>query len=269
VKRRDRRTVLKSGIGAAVAAPALLTVAQAQPAPKTYVLVHGAWHGGWCWRDVAALLRAQGHRVTTPTQTGLGERRHLLSKGITLDTFIADIVNHIEAEELNDVILVGHSFAGSSISGTADRLGARIRHLVYLDSLIIQSGSIPFSILSPEVVASRRKLVAEQGQGLFLPVPAPSSFGIPEGHPGYDWVKRRMTPHPAGTFESPLHLSNPVGNGRPCTYIMCTNPVYAPLEGARQWARQQKGWGWREIASGHDAMVMAPEALARMLAQIG
>jgi len=270
VQQRDRRNVLTSGVAGTVVASSLLTggAAQSQPAPKTFVLVHGAWHGGWCWRDVAAALRQQGHRVTTPTQTGLGERKHLLSKDITLDTFTADIVNHIEAEELSDVILVGHSFAGTTITGAADRLGTRIRHLVYLDSLIIQNGNNPFSVLPPDVVASRRKLVAEQGQGFFLPNPSPSVFGIPDGHPGYDWVRRRMTPHPASTFESPLNLKNPIGNGRPCTYIQCTNPVYAPMEGVRQWVKKQKGWTWLEIATGHDAMVLAPDELARMLGTI-
>lgn len=91
-------------------------------ATKTYVLVHGAWHGGWCWRDVAAALGADGHRVTTPTQTGVGERAHLLSKDITVETFVTDIVSHIEAEDLSDAILVGHSFGGVSITGAADRL---------------------------------------------------------------------------------------------------------------------------------------------------
>jgi len=118
---------------------------------RTYVLVHGAWHGGWCWRDVAALLRAQGHRVTTPTLTGLGERRHLMSRDITLDTFVADILNHIEAEELDDIILVGHSHAGIAISGVADRIPERIRHLVYLDAVILESGVTAFDMLPPEV----------------------------------------------------------------------------------------------------------------------
>src|SRR5689334_9251064 len=139
-----------------------------QPSGKTYVLVHGAWHGGWCWRDVAQALRQVGHRVSTPTQTGLGERNHLLSKDITLDTFALDIVNHIEADELNDVILVGHSFAGTSISGVADRIPGRIRHLVYLDSVILENGQSPFSVLPADVVAARRKLVAEQGKGIFI-----------------------------------------------------------------------------------------------------
>ncbi|WP_292548201.1 alpha/beta fold hydrolase [Mesorhizobium sp.] len=99
---------------------------------KTYVLVHGAWHGGWCWRDVAANLRKMGCHVTTPTQTGVGERAHLLCKDITPDTFVTDIVNHIVTEELSDVILVGHSLGGISITGAADRIPDHISHLVYL-----------------------------------------------------------------------------------------------------------------------------------------
>ncbi len=104
----DRRSVLELGLIGAATGSFPLTVAEiaaAQSSSKTYVLVHGAWHGGWCWKEVAEGLRGMGHRVSTPTQTGLGERKHLLSKDITLDMFVADIVNHIESEELDDVIL--------------------------------------------------------------------------------------------------------------------------------------------------------------------
>ena len=111
-----------------------------QPAGKTYVLLHGAWHGGWCWRPVAEGLQARGHRVFTPTQTGLGERSHLLSRDITLDVFVADLANVFESEDLADVVLVGHSFGGLAISGVADRMPERILHLVYLDSLILEDG---------------------------------------------------------------------------------------------------------------------------------
>jgi pimeloyl-ACP methyl ester carboxylesterase len=210
-----------------------------------------------------------GHRVSTPTQTGVGERKHLLSKDITLDTFVADVVNHIEAEELNDVILVGHSFGGASITGAADKIPNRIRHLVYLDGGILENGKSVFSTLPPDVVAARRKIVAEQGQGIFIPPPAPTAFGIPENHPSADWVKRRLTPHPVGTYDSPLWIDNPVGNGRPRTYIVCTNPIYGPLEATRQWVKKQEDWKWQEIATGHDAPVLAPAELARMLAAIG
>jgi pimeloyl-ACP methyl ester carboxylesterase len=265
----DRRSLVQAGVAAAALSLAAAGTTSAQSSGKSYVLVHGAWHGGWCWKEVADALRGMGHRVSTPTQTGLGERRHLLSKDITLQTFAADVINHIEAEELSDVILVGHSFGGTSITGAADKIADRIRHLVYLDSVILQNGSSVFSTLPPDVVAARRKAVAEVGQGIFIPPPPPTAFGIPETHASADWVRRRLTPHPVGTYESPLQIDKPVGNRRPRTYIACTNPIYGPLEAARQWVKKQEDWTWQEIATGHDAMVTAPSELARMLAAIG
>ncbi len=263
-----RRSLLRAGLTAAALFP-LHTSAAPRRAAKTFVLVHGAWHGGWCWREVAQGLLDMGHSVSAPTQTGLGERRHLIAKDITLDTFIADVANHIETEELDQVILVGHSFGGVTITGVADKIPDRIRHLVYLDSTILQNGQTVFDVLPPDVVAARRKLAADQGNGIFLPAPAITAFGIPEGHRLASWVKRRMTPHPINTFESPRTLQHPVGHGRPCTYITCTDPIYAPLEGVRQWAKKQTGWNLREIGTAHDAMVTAPKELARMLADIG
>jgi pimeloyl-ACP methyl ester carboxylesterase len=236
--------------------------------PKTYMLLHGAWHGAWCWRLVADDLRARGHNVFTPTQTGVGERRHLLSRDITLDVFIADLTNVFEMEELQDVILVGHSFGGLPISGVADRMPERIRHLVFLDSTILENGQTPFSVLPPDVVAERRRQVAGEGNGVAIPVPKVDAFGVPADHPRADWVRRHLTPHPVSTYESVLTLAYPVGNGGPHTYIHCTDPVYEPLENVRQWVKRQKGWQWQEIATGHDAMVTAPSELARILADI-
>lgn len=236
--------------------------------PKTYVLVHGAWHGGWCWREVADLLRARGHRVFTPTLTGLGERRHHMSRDISLATFVADVAGVIEAEELEDVILVGHSHGGAVISGVADAMPERIRTLVYLDATILQNGESAFGVLPAEVVEERRRKVAEGG-GLAMPVPEVTAFGVPVDHPRADWVRRRLTPHPVGSYESPLALAHPVGNGRPCTYISCTDPLYLPLQPARDWARAQPGWAWRELRTGHDAMVLEPEALAGLLEEAG
>jgi pimeloyl-ACP methyl ester carboxylesterase len=233
----------------------------------TFVLVHGAWHGGWCWRGVADRLRAEGHRVFTPTCTGLGERAHLMSREITLDTFTADIAGVIEAEELEAVVLVGHSFGGNPTSGVADRMKERLRHLVYLDAIVVEPGKAPFDSLPPDVVAGRRKAAAESSGGLSLPNPPVSAFGVPEG-PDAEWVRRRLTPHPISTYESKLNIEGPVGNGLPRTYIHCTQPSYAALEGSRQWVKAQEGWRWREIATGHDAMVSAPGELARMLAGI-
>ncbi|HJS87604.1 MAG TPA: alpha/beta fold hydrolase [Acetobacteraceae bacterium] len=112
---------------------------------------NGSWCGGWFFDPVADRLRAQAHRVFTPTQTGLGERSHLLSREVTLDTFITDLANVIEWEELRDVILVGHSFAGGPITGVADRMPDRLRRVVYLDAIILQNGQSFLSTLPPKL----------------------------------------------------------------------------------------------------------------------
>jgi pimeloyl-ACP methyl ester carboxylesterase len=263
----ERRDVLKgaaiaglaAGIGGAVQAEA------AEETARTFVLVHGAWHGGWCWVRVAGRLRALGHTVYTPTQTGLADRKHLLSKDITLDTFTRDIANLIEAEELSDIVLVGHSFGGLAISGVADLMPDRIRRLVYLDSLIVEGGKSPLSALSPEIVAARKKLAEETSGGVSLPPPPPAAFGVSDPKDA-EWLKRRMTPHPFGTYLSTLNIKGPAGNGLPRTYLACTNPIYTALEGVRQWVKAQEGWRWREIAAAHDAMVTEPGELTRILA---
>lgn len=263
----NRREMMQLAAGATAATSAGVATSSAQGAKQTFVLIHGAWHGGWCWSRVADRLRAAGHTVFTPTCTGLGERAHLLSRDITLDTFTKDIAGVIEAEELRDVVLVGHSFGGNPTSGVAELMPDRIRHLVYLDSLMVEPGKSPFESLPPDVVAARRKAAQETSGGLSLPNPAPSVFGVPDG-PDADWVKRRLTPHPIGTYESKLPIKGPVGNNLPRTYIHCTNPSYPALQASRQWVKAQSGWRWMEIATGHDAMVMAPDELARMLTGI-
>lgn len=230
-----------------------------------FVLVHGGFHGGWCWRLVADRLNAMGHRVTCPTSTGLGERRHLLRADLSLDTLVHDLVNHLQAEELSDVVLVGHSFGGLSISGAADRVPQRIRHLVYLDSLIIQPGQTPFDALPDDVVAQRRQSCKVfDGVRCFPPMPV-TAFGIPPDHPNAAWVLRQLTPQPESLYDSVLALDNPVGNGLPCTYIACTRPLLASVASSQAWARSQPGWRYIEIDACHDVMVTEPERLATML----
>jgi pimeloyl-ACP methyl ester carboxylesterase len=261
----NRRDALILAAAAGVAGGAGTT--RAQETGSTFVLVHGAWHGGWCWRRVSDRLRAAGHRVFTPTCTGLGERAHLLSREITLDTFAKDVAGVIEAEELRNVILVGHSFGGLPISGVAEMMADRIRHLVYLDSLVVQPGKSPFDGLPPDIVATRIKAAEETSGGLSLPTPPPSVFGVTD-EADAAWIKRRLTPHPLGTYKSPLNIKNPVGNGLPRTYISCTSPAYTALDGVKAWVKQQPGWTWAEIATGHNAMVTAPDELTRMLVGI-
>jgi pimeloyl-ACP methyl ester carboxylesterase len=231
--------------------------------PKTFVLVHGAWHGGWCWGEVATLLRGRGHRVLTPTQTGLAERSHLISTTITLDTFIEDVANVLKWEDLRDVILVGHSFGASTISGVADRMKERIARLIYLDGLMLESGQTPFSVPAREIVEARIKAAQESSGGVSVPAPPASAFGVLDARQAA-WLEARLTAQPLSVFMSPLVLDHPVGNGLPVRYIVCTAPVYGPLEASRRWVRAQ-GWHITEIETGHDAMVSAPQRLADLL----
>jgi pimeloyl-ACP methyl ester carboxylesterase len=257
----DRRSFLAAtaGVAAAAAAPATAVAAPA----KTFVLVHGAWHGGWCWSKVASILRGRGHSVFTPTQTGLGERSHLLSKSIDLDVFITDIANVLKWEDLNDVVLVGHSFGGNAVSGVADRMRDRIRSLVYLDAVVLENGQSVFSQLPKDVVEARTKAAQETSGGLSIPAPPPSAFGITDAAQAQS-VASRLTPHPFYTYVSPLKLENKVGNALPASYIVCTDPIYKVLETSRNWVKAA-GWKMVEIRAGHDAMVIAPERLAELL----
>ncbi len=226
------------------------------------VLVHGAWHGGWCWRDVAARLRAHGHTVFTPTLTGLGERAHLLRADTGLVTCIDDISHVVEAEELQQVVLVGHSFAGPVITGVADRMPDRLQQLIYLDALVAQHGQSALSLFSPEVQLERRRTI--DAEGLRMAIPSPEKFGVTDPQQ-QAWLKRRLTPHPLKAYTDTLQLTHPVGNGLPKTYIAVTDPWYPPLASLRDWIRTQPDWQWRELAAGHDAMITSPDALADML----
>jgi len=201
----------------------------------TFVLVHGVWHGGWCWSRVADLLRACGHRVTTPTQTGLGERGHLLSRAITMDTFVEDVVRHLEWEDLQDVVLVGHSFGGAPITGAADKVPERIGRLIYLDGAILEDGETWFGLLPPDIAASRKKAAEEATGGLSLPMAPVESFGVKEPD-DVAFLEGRLTPHPLATFSTPLRLSAPAGNGLTAHYITCTDPAYLPAKVALERA---------------------------------
>ena len=259
-------------VAAALAVPAVTGCATTTAAPPkyTFVLQHGAWHGGWCWVRVAERLRAQGHQVFTPTATGLGERVHLISKDVTVDLFVADLVAMIEAEELKDVVLVGHSFGGIAITGAADRVASRLRRLVYLDAAILQPGESILSSVPPEIAAQRRATMRAAG-GVSLPAPPPSFFGVTDPS-DVAWLQRRLTPHPAMTYDSPLTLRAPVGNGVPATFIGCTINPLASIEPMRQWARTRAatggGWTYEELATVHDAMVTAPDLLTQTLLRL-
>ena len=231
-----------------------------------FILVHGAWHGGWVWKEVKESLQKQGYNVTCPTQTGLGERKHLLSLKITIDTFIDDIVNHILIEDLSNIILVGHSFAGSTISGVADRLKDRINRLIYLDAVILSNGQSPFDIAPDSIVKERIALAQNSENQMSIPPPSPEDFGVFDQRKAITLAKN-LTPHPISTFQSKLNITNKIGNGLPLSYIFCTNPIYKSLESSREIVRQKK-WPMFELNASHDAMYTHPKETLNLLMKI-
>jgi pimeloyl-ACP methyl ester carboxylesterase len=228
------------------------------------VLVHGAWHGGWCWRRVAERLAAAGQRVFCPTLTGLGERAHLLGRDVKPSTHIEDVVALLEAEELTDVVLVGHSYGGIVITGVAARARSRLRRLVYLDSAIVEDGASWADIGLPQVVAERRRQAQQSSGGVSLPVPDARVFGLTDPA-DIAWVQRRLTPHPFGGYDEKMRWSGPVGNGLPKVYVDCTDPAYAGLAQVKDRYRGKPGWPFVELKTGHDAMVSAPAETAELL----
>ncbi len=225
-----------------------------------FVLVHGAWHGAWCWRRVLPALWAAGHRAFAVSLTGVGERAHLLSERVTLQTHVSDVINTIEAEELRDTVLVGHSYGGMVITGVADRLSDRLARLVYVDAVVPHSGESWSSGHTPQTQATRRDMIAAGGS--ILP-PDPRIFGLAGSD--HAWVARRQTAQPGGVYDDPLHFDSHRFAAIRRTFIDCTSPALPTIALARQRVRAEPGWTVLEIATGHDIMISAPQPLVAAL----
>jgi len=202
--------------------------------------------------------------VFCPTLTGLGERAHLLSPDVNLDTHIQDVTGLLEAEELNGVVLVGHSYAGLVISGVAARAPRRIRQLVYLDALLVEDGQSWAGAFPPEVTEARRKSATVTNGVKTLPAPDPKIYGFED--PADDaWLRRRLTPHPYAPFEQKVQSGVPLGNGLPKVYVDCTQPPLGALAAMKARHRAGADWKFIELKTGHDLMVSAPEETAQIL----
>jgi pimeloyl-ACP methyl ester carboxylesterase len=229
-----------------------------------FVLVHGAFHGGWCWARVQRLLEANGHRVFAPSQTGLGDRRHLLSSDIDMNTFVLDIVNLIESEELRDVVLVGHSFGARTVTGVADRIPERLAHLVFLDGGFPFDGSSRLDGMAPEARKARIASAERFSGGLSVPPPPAEAFGLSDPQ-DIAWVNRRLTPQPLSVEASSLPLKNDIGNGLPCTYVRFTAPAFPGVEPYAAYARSRADWRYLELPGGHDGIISAAGPVAASL----
>ena len=263
----QRRTLLQAAAAAAASAMAGCAATSSTPlaggAKAPFVLVHGAWHGGWCWERVTPYLEAAGHKVYTPTLAGMAERAAQLSASINLDTHAQDVIHVLERNDLRNAILVGHSYAGMVIPLVADRAGPRLKRLIFLDALLLDNNQSFKRSVPPEAWAARMKAAHEKGRGIgFPPFPA-AAFGISD-KADQAWVDSKLTLHPVSTYEQPMVLRHPFGNGIDKVYVDCTNPQMAPVNASRNKARAQAGWKYDAIATGHDAMVTAPRELAAL-----
>lgn len=252
----SRRRILRAAAGTLGTGALFSERSRAQSEDErrlTFVLVHGAWHGGWCWQRVARLLRDRGHDVFTPTLTGLGERSHLLSAEIDLDTHIADVVNVFEWEDLENVTLCGHSYGGFVISGVAERLPSRISSIVYLDAFVPAGGEH----LSDDAVEAARR-----GDVTVPPIPA-ETFGVNPADRA--WVDAKCTPQPIGTFTQPIGLTGAFDRIERKTYVRATAFENERFDRAFERALQDDTWNTLGLPSGHDVMIDLPDRLADVL----
>jgi pimeloyl-ACP methyl ester carboxylesterase len=234
----------------------------------TYVLVHGGAHGGWCYGPVARILRTAGHDVHAPTLTGVGERAHLLSPDVDLDTHITDVVAVLHYEDLRDVILVGHSYGGMVITGAADRATDRVGHLVFLDAATPAAGQSLAELAAPLMNAARARARVVDGVELVLypgtePMP---NYGVTDPE-AIAWMAERLTPHPFRCFEQPLRLANEAAVRKiPETQIVCTSTL-ATRDPARMEPARAAGRLW-DLDTGHDLMITEPDKVAELLLRV-
>ena len=230
------------------------------------VLVHGAWHGGWCWRRVVPRLQPAGLDAYAVTLTGVGERAHLMSANISLKTHVQDVLGLILTNELTRVVLVGHSYGGIVITGVVDQLQQShpglLTALVYVDAVTPHPGESWSSQHTPETIA-QRLAAAQFSGGISFPPPDASVFGLSGAD--RDWVNRRQTPQPLKVYQDALQFDATRVSRLPRTFIDCTTPALPTIAVMRQRVRQEPGWQVLELATGHDPMVSAPGPLSDML----
>lgn len=225
--------------------------AATRTAGRTYVIVHGAWGGGWAFRRVDELLRARGHNVYRPTLTGLGERTHLAGPGVGLRTHVEDVVNVLLFEDLRDVVLVGHSYGGVVITGVADRVPERIRSLVYLDAIVPNDGESALAAIGGRGEWVKRM----ERDGLLVPPWVRPEHPLPKD-----------VPHPVKTFTDPVSYKNEAAKKLPATYVL-TVEANATRDDFDAQAERAKGRGWTvlRMTADHNPQRTAPEALAELL----
>ena len=233
----------------------------------TFMLVHGAWQGAWCWERVAPLLERAGHTVRTPTLTGCGDRADELTPAVTLDTHLEDVASVVD--DIDDgVVLVGHSYAGMVVSGVADGQADRLAGLVYLDGFYPKDGDSAISLMPPQFQAFFRQTAADSGEGWRLPA-GDGLLDVWGLHDPDDrrWVRERLTDWSLPCFETPLHLPNGGRDRLPKTFLAGAAEAYPGrvVFGPLAERAEQDGCRLHQLPTGHDLMIERPADVAEIL----
>jgi pimeloyl-ACP methyl ester carboxylesterase len=231
--------------------------------PKTFLVCHGAWSAGWAWKKMHPLMSKAGHRLVTPSYTGLGERAHLAIPSIDLETHIADMLNVIKYEDLRDIVLVGHSYGGMVATGVADRARDKVKQLIYVDAFVPHDGQSLLDLNEKD--RQRVEDLASSGDGWRVP-PNPTPPDTPPAD--VDWLSERRVHMPVKCFQSRLKLQ-----GGPLTlprsYIYATRITPSDTFGPfAKMAKADPAWGYYEIDASHAPNVTAPDALMALLEKI-
>ncbi|MFG1972511.1 alpha/beta fold hydrolase [Nonomuraea fuscirosea] len=239
---------------------------------STYLLVHGAWHSGECWKRVVPLLEAAGHRAFAPSLTGYGDQAHLLGPEVGLDTHVADVVRLITEEDLTEVVLVGHSYAGLVISSVAGQVPDRIAELVYLDAMVPEDGESAEDVMP--VTRQLIELAAASGDGWRVPpmpeLPPPAGlFGVTDPA-DVAWLRTMLSDQPVRCLQEPVRLGGPAARAIPRTHIHCTvgkpeGVVRRPVPEVQPNGRPAQVW---ELPTGHDCMITMPAELTDLLLKL-
>ena len=233
----------------------------------TYLLVHGAWHGGWCWTRVSRILRDAGHTVFTPTLTGLGERAHLAGPEIDLDCHIADVLGVIDAEELTDIILCGHSYGGQVITPVLDQRIDRFRAAVWLDAFVPTEDRSLMDGWPPERAQHIREQVATTGDGWKVDPMPPEYFGVMRDEDA-EWVTRRCVPQPIKTFSQAVHLTGTWESVPTKIYLLAEHHPNSSFDRFSVPLSEKPDWDVRTVSAGHDVMIDTPELLAEIFQEL-
>jgi pimeloyl-ACP methyl ester carboxylesterase len=229
------------------------------------VLVHGAWHGGWCWRKTASLLRRWGHNVFTPTLTGLGERAHLLTPEIGLEMHVQDILNVLRYEDLDDVVLCGHSYAGFIVAEVMGQVPNVIRKAIFLGAFVPEPGQCLLDLIRPSSAQAFLEVARRDGDGWKVPHEG-RSFDVVDPA-DLAWMMNRLSAQPLRTFTDRASANVQLGEPDKLMYIFClrNHPTYVPFADRAKL----HAWSYQEIRGGHDVMITNPDLLASILSSVG